>query len=348
MADDAADVGFWASYENGFTRWVERLQGNAAEGADPIEPATTTLGAIWDSFVWVIANIIEAFYNIIFVIAHPNSWLDWLSWGNTTEDKEALMRFIYYGGSVELFFAVFTVFLIVTIAAFLHRPFMWSCVRTLEWIANTVGRTFAWAGLVMVLIQIVIIFMQRVFAVSEISLGFGIAVTHDVSWWAESLKLYNAIIVCLCVTYAFVQGAHVRVDLVYSAVSYRTKRIIDMIGSIIFMVPAAILIWMYGWYFLWRHLVVPKPSASDSLERLITKARALRWNVETIGFSPNGFNAYFLFKILLVTFTALVLLQAVAFFYRSYLELVEGEENEGKYLDKDSLGEGEEAYEGTH
>jgi len=348
MADDAADVGFWASYENGFTRWVERLQGNAAEGADPIEPATTTLGAIWDSFVWVIANIIEAFYNIIFVITHPSSWLDWLSWGNTTEDKEALMRFIYYGGSVELFFAVFTLFLIITIVAFSYRPFMWGCVRTLEWIANTVGRTFAWAGLVMVLIQIVIIFMQRVFAVSEISLGFGIAVTHDVSWWAESLKLYNAIIVCLCVTYAFVQGAHVRVDLVYSAVSFRTKRIIDMIGSIIFMVPAAILIWMYGWYFLWRHLVVPKPSASDSLERLLTKARALRWNVETIGFSPNGFNAYFLFKILLVTFTALVLLQAIAFFYRSYLELVEGEESEGKYLDKDSLGEGEEAFEGTH
>jgi hypothetical protein len=43
------------------------------------------------------------------------------------------------------------------------------------------------------------------------------------------------------------------------------------------MVPAAILTWMYGWY-LWRHLVVPNPSASDSLERLLNKARAVRWN----------------------------------------------------------------------
>ncbi len=348
MEEDAANAGFWASYENGFTVWVERLQGHAAEGADPIEPATTTFGAIWDSIVWVLANIIEAFYNMAFVITHPNIWLDWLSWGNTTEDKEALMRFIYYGGSVELFFAVFTLFLIITIAAFMHRPFMWGCVMVFEKIANTIGRTFAWAGLTMVMIQIVIIFMQRVFAVSEISLGFGMVLTHDVSWWAESLKLYNAMIVCLCVTYTFVQGGHVRVDLVYSAVGHRTKRIIDMVGAIIFMVPAAVLTWMYGWYFLWRHLVVPNPSASDSLERLITKARALRWNVETIGFSPNGFNAYFLFKILLVTFTVLVLLQAVAFFYRSYLELVEGEESVGKNLDKDSLGEGEEAFEGTH
>ena len=349
MDEDAANAGgFWATYENGFTRWVERLQGNAPEGADPIAPAETTLGAIWDSLVWVFANLLESIYNIAFAVSHPNVWLDWLSWANTTEDKESLMRFIYYGGSIELFFAVFTIFLAVTIAAFMYRPFMWGCVRVLEGFANKVGRTFAWAGLIMVIIQIVIIFMQRVFAVSELTLGFGMAMTHDVSWWAESLKLYNAMIVCLCVTYTFVQGGHVRVDLVYSAVGHRAKRIVDMVGSILFMVPAAVLTWMYGWYFLWRHLVVPNPSASDSLDRLINKARALRWNVETIGFSPNGFNAYFLFKILLVTFTAMVLLQAVAFFYRSYLELVEGEDSVGKYLDKDSLGEGEEAYEGTH
>jgi len=348
MEEDAATGGFWATYDNRFTQWFERLQGNVPEGADPIAPAETTIGAIWNGLVWVLANIIEAFYNILYAFSHPNLWLDWLSWGNTTEDKVSLMKFIYYGGSTELFFAMFTLFLVVSVIAFLYRPFMWGCVIGLEWISNTLGRTFVWAGLVMVLVQIMIIFMQRVFAVSELSLGFGIAVTHDVSWWAESLKFYNALIVCLCVTYTFVQGGHVRVDLVYSAVGHRTKRIIDMVGSMIFMIPPAVLIWMYGWYFMWRHLVVPNPSASDSLDRLVNKARALRWNVETIGFSPNGFNAYFMFKVLLVAFTALVMLQAVAFFYRSYLELVEGEESIGKHIDKDSLGEGEEAYEGTH
>lgn len=121
-----------------------------------------------------------------------------------------------------------------------------------------------------------------------------------------------------------------------------------MVGCLIFMMPMAVLTWMYGWYFLWRHLIVPKPSASDTLERLLLKSRAVRWNVETIGFSPNGFNGYFLFKILLVAFAAMVFIHAIAFFYRSYLEWKEGPESENKYLDKDSLGEGEEAYEGTH
>jgi TRAP-type C4-dicarboxylate transport system permease small subunit len=200
----------------------------------------------------------------------------------------------------------------------------------------------------MVIQQIVIVFMQRIFARPDMSFGLGIALEKDISWFAEELKLYNALVVCLCVSYTFVQGGHVRVDLVYSGVSFRTKRVIDMVGSLIFMMPAAVLTWMYGWFFMWRHLVTPKVSASDKVELLMKKARILKWNVETIGFSPNGFNAYFLFKVLLVAFAGMVFLQAIAFFYRSFLEYREGQASEGRYLDRDSLGEGEEAFEGTH
>ena len=294
-----------------------------------------------DAIVWFFTNIGLAIYNIGFAVTHPSMWLDWTN-------KEALMRFIYFGGSIEFFFVAFTLFLIVTAVGFWKREFMWGCVRGLEGMANGIGRFFAWAGLLMVLQQIIIVFMQRIFAAAEISFGFGKVLTHDVSWWAEELKLYNAMIVALCATYTFVQGGHVRVDLVYSGISFRAKRMIDMFGALVFMMPVAVLTWMYGWYFMWRHLVVPKPSASDTLERLLMKSRALRWNVETIGFSPNGFNAYFLFKVLLLAYAGLVFLHAIAFFYRSYLEWKEGEASDGKYLDRDTLGEGEEAYEGTH
>ena len=285
--------------------------------------------------LWVLSQFLSAFPNAYSALSQPNLWLDWISWEKTTEDKQSLMRFIYYGASIELFFVLSVTLVFYTALAIFYRPLMWNTVSALETLANTTGRFFAWAGLTMVLIQIVIIFIQRIFAVSEITIGFGLAFSFDVSWWSESLKLYNAMIVALCVTYTFVQGGHVRVDLIYSAVGYRTKRLIDMFGSIFFMLPAAILLWMYSWFFLWRHLIVPKPSASDTVEKLVMKARALRWNVETIGFSPNGFNAYFLFKMLILAYTALVLIHAVAFFYRSFLEWSEGEESEGKYLDLD-------------
>ncbi|MHC0053168.1 TRAP transporter small permease subunit [Actibacterium sp. D379-3] len=264
-------------------------------------------------------------------------------------EKQTIMRIAYYGGSIEFFAVVFGLFLALTALGLWRREIMWGAVRVLEGFANTVGRFFAWAGLLMVLQQIVIIFLQRIFRVSEISFGpLGYAFTKDLSWWSEELKLYNALIVTLCATYTFVQGGHVRVDLIYSGVSHRTRRLIDMFGALFFMMPVATLTWMYGWFFLWRHLITPKPSASDTLDKLMMKARAVRWNVETIGFSPNGFNGYFLFKVLLVAYCGMIFLQAIAFFYRSYLEFVEGEASAGKYLDKDTLGAGEEAYEGTH
>jgi len=295
-----------------------------------------------DAVFWVLNNIAMAFYNLGYAAVNPGLWLDW-------SDKKAIMRFVYYGGSVEFFFVVFTAFLVLTIIGIRRRNVLWRVVRILEGLGNGLGRFFAWAGLIMVLQQVVIVFLQRIFAVAEIPLIYGVEfLTKDVSWYGEELKLYNALIVTMCVTYTFIQGGHVRVDLLYAPASRRAKKIIDMVGSMIFMMPMAVLLWMYGWYFMWRHLIVPNPSASDTLEKLLNKSRALRWNVETIGFSPNGFNAYFLFKVLMVTMAGLIFLQAIAFFYRSYLEMVEGEESEGKYLDKDDLGEGSDALAGTH
>ncbi|MBC7143039.1 MAG: C4-dicarboxylate ABC transporter permease [Rhodobacteraceae bacterium] len=306
-----------------------------------------------DAIGWLFASILTAFANAFHAITHPGEWLAWLPYINrpmpTPEVKESLMRFIYYGASREFFFVLLVLFLILTAIGLWRRPVMWAYVRALEWFANTIGRAVAWVGLIMVIQQIVIVFLQRIFRVAQIEFGaFGIGFTKDLSWWSEELKLYNAMIVALCVTYTFVQGGHVRVDLVYSNVSYRWKKAIDMIGSLVFMVPVAALTWLFAWFFFWRVMVVPNTSASDGLDKLLLKARAVRWNIETIGFSPNGFDAYFLFKLLILSFVALTFLHALAFFWRSFLEFVEGPESDGKYLDRDTLGEGEEAYEGTH
>ncbi|MDF1854042.1 TRAP transporter small permease subunit [Pseudooceanicola sp.] len=295
-----------------------------------------------DALIWLVTQMGMGVYNFGYAITHPWLWLDW-------SNKESLMRFIYYGGSVELFFALFDGFLMVTLIGMYFRPFMWACVRILEGVANTVGRTAAWAGLVMVAIQTMVVFLQSIFRLGEITVApLGLGLTYSVTWWSEGLKFWNAVIVALCVSYTFVQGGHVRVDLIYAPLKHRAKRMVDMFGALFLMVPTAILTWMYAWFFLWRHLITPKVSASDKLELLERKARIVKWKVETIGFSPDGFNAYFLFKVLILCFVALVLVQAIAFFYRSYLELIEGEASAGKYLDRDTLGEGEEAFEGTH
>lgn len=291
-----------------------------------------------DAIVWLFTNIGMAFYNFGYAITHPQLWLDW-------SDRQSMMRFIYYGASAEFLFVVLVVFLLITVIGLWWRPMLWACVRGLEGLNNAIGRLAAWAGLIMVLQQIMIVFVQRIFRVSEISVGpFGTVFTRDLSWFGEELKLYNAMIVALCCGYTFIQGSHVRVDLIYAGVSRGTKKIIDMAGVILFMFPALFLMWLYAWFFLWRHLITPKVSASDTLDLLLRKAQLVRWQVETIGFSPNGFDGYFLFKVLILAFVGLVLIQGMAFFWRNLLELVEGPRADGKHLDRDlALGGGDDA-----
>ena len=277
-----------------------------------------------DFILWVLQNIALAPYNLFLAVTNPGAWLDW-------SNPEAVMRFIYYGASVELFFVVITTVIIITVLGMAwKRDILWWGVRILEGFGNTIGRIAAWAGLIMVIQQVMIVFLQRIFRVAEIQIGpLGAAFSQELSWWGEELKLYNAMIVCLCVSYTFVQGGHVRVDLVYSAVKFRTKKMIDMFGCVFFMLPAIVITYLYAWFFMWRHLMTPAVTATGDLDRMLRQSRIFRWNVETIGFSPNGFNAYFLFKILLVAFCVLVFIQAVAFFWRSYLEWREGEDSAG-------------------
>ena len=285
-----------------------------------------------DAIVWFVANLGQSFYNVGYAVLHPASWLDWTQ-------AESIMRFVYYGASVELFFVVLVILLGLSVGVAVSGRFGWGLVRGSEAVLNWIGRIAAWAGFIMVMQQIMIVFLQRIFRVSEISIGpLGTVFTKDLSWYSEELKLYNAIIVCLCVAWTFIQGGHVRVDLVYSAVGHRAKRAIDMAGCLVFMMPALILTWVYSWFFLWRSLITPATSASDDLDRLLAKARAVRWNVETIGFSPNGFNGYFLFKILIILFVATAFAQACVFFWRSWLEFREGEASAGRYLDLDYPG----------
>lgn len=284
---------------------------------------------MFDPVLWLARHLLGGIADLGALLA-PASWPD-------PSRPEGIVRIVHYGASVELLFVIVDVALILLVAGLFRHALLWRVVRAIEGIANAVGRWAAWAGLAMVLQQVMIVALQRIFRVSEITLGpFGLVFTKDLSWFGEELKLYNAAIVTLCAAYTFVQGGHVRVDLFYSAMGYRARRLVDMAGSLLFVLPFTAVVWLFGWFFLWRHLVTPKVSAKDTLETLERKAAVLRWNVETIGFSPNGFDAYFLFKVLLLAFAGLMFLQGLGFFYRRLLEYLEGPEAEDRFRDLDA------------
>ena len=249
-----------------------------------------------DAVLWLIQNIAMAFYNLGYALTHPGLWLDW-------SNKEAIMRFVYYGGSVEFFFVVFTAFLVITGIGVWKRAFLWGCVRALEGFANTVGRFFAWAGLIMVIQQIIIVFMQRIFARPDIVLGFGIPLQFDISWWAEELKLYNAMIVALCCTYTFRSGQPCagRSDLCTGAARHqegdrhvRLARLHDADGG------ADMDVWLV------LHVAAPDHAKPVGLGHAWTGCCSRRGRCAGMSrpsaSAPTASTAYFLFKVLLVAF----------------------------------------------
>ena len=68
----------------------------------------STASAVYDGFLWFFQNLLLSFYNIGYAVSNPGMWLDW-------SEKKSIMRFVYYGGSVEFFFAVLLIFLILFI-----------------------------------------------------------------------------------------------------------------------------------------------------------------------------------------------------------------------------------------
>ncbi len=280
----------------------------------------TIFGALWggiSGFFWTITHLLQVF-----------NW----------SEAENVFRFIYYGGSSEFFAFVMFVAVLVFVIGIFRPGFLWGVVRGIEGISNGVGRFAAWAGLIMVLQQIAIVFLQSIFRVADIGISpFGVGVDLPLGWYGDGLKFYNAMVVCLCCGYTFVQRGHVRVDLFYAGWGHSAKRIMDMIGTVLFMLPALILIWFYGWFYMWRHMINPPVNSTTELEAMLRRAVAFRWDVQTFAASPSGFNGYFLYKIMLVGFAALMILQAIGFFYRSWLEFREGPDAAGKYDDIDVL-----------
>ena len=115
--------------------------------------------------LWLLQNIALAPYNLFQALTNPGSWLNW-------SDPQAVMRFIYYGASVELFFVFIVTFAAITLLGLVwKRQILWAAVRGTESFANAIGRLAAWAGLLMVLQQVMIVFLQRIFRVAEIQVG---------------------------------------------------------------------------------------------------------------------------------------------------------------------------------
>jgi TRAP-type mannitol/chloroaromatic compound transport system permease small subunit len=161
-----------------------------------------------------------------------------------------------------------------------------SLARAIDAFNERVGRITAWAALIMVMVQFVVVVMRYVFGIGALEMQ-------------ESIIYMHSILFLVGAGYTLLHGGHVRVDVFYQGASTKTKAWVDLLGVIFLLIPVCALVWWASY-----------PYVSNSW-------RVLEGSVET-----SGIPAVFLLKTLILVFSVLVAIQGVSLAIRSAMTIM--------------------------
>ncbi|MCF6321669.1 MAG: TRAP transporter small permease subunit [Rhizobiaceae bacterium] len=261
-------------------------------------------------------NVIMGFVNLLILPWHIFNWIQ------LETLKEKMNVILLAGMSRELFFIILALILITIAAGIYRRGILRRSIHILETFNGRVGQFAAWFVLLMMLQQVLIIAMGQIFRGNELTfspLGMNL-VNEELQWLSGQLKLYNALLIALASAYTFIEGGHVRVDLIYSAVSKRTKHWMDFFGTLFFFIPSTVLLWWFSWPIMINSALRARPMNIYSSK---ASFRGFKW--ESSGTAE--FSWVWSFKFLVVVFAGLMFICAIGFLLRNILALLQKDED---------------------
>ncbi len=263
------------------------------------------------SFLVVLTGLGNGFVDLVML-----PWTLW-QWFEMDVLKERMVALALAGKSVEFLYMMLSLVLLLVVLSLISRRFLRRTVLSLEAFNRKIGQAASWFVLLLMFQQVMIIVMGQVFRGNELLFSpFGMQLSNaELQWLSGQLKFYNAILIAFASAYTFIEGGHVRVDLVYGNLGYRAKRFIDLLGSIVFMLPATILMWWFAWPLATNAVFSQRPMNIFS-----DKASWRGMKFESSGTAE--FTWVWAFKVLILVFAALLFIQAVAFMLRNLWALL--------------------------
>lgn len=158
-------------------------------------------------------------------------------------------------------------------------------VQLVDLANDRIGKSVAWLAIIMVLIQFIVVVMRYVFGIGSIMMQ-------------ESIIYLHAMLFMIGAGYTLLHEGHVRVDIFYSEATPRNKAIVDLLGSLFFVLPICALI---SW---------------ASYRYILTS-----WSVFEGSRETSGIQGVFVLKSVIWGFTGLVGLQGASLAARSFLFL---------------------------
>ena len=158
---------------------------------------------------------------------------------------------------------------------------MHSLIDNIERFIDWSGRAVSWLTLLMVIVTFIVVVLRYVF---------------DIGWIAlqESITYMHAMVFLVGASWAMQQEAHVRVDIFYSRFSKKTKAWVDLLGSLLLLLPVMLFVAWISWEYV-----------SES------------WNVLEGSREAGGLPGVFLLKSLILVLAIMLILQALVQIVRS-------------------------------
>lgn len=157
-----------------------------------------------------------------------------------------------------------------------------------------IGRQVGWLTVALVLLVVIDVFLRKVFFLTA-------------NWVAELEWHLYAVVFLLGAAYTLARDRHVRVDLFYDRFSKKDKALVNIIGSLVLLIPwCVILIWA-GWQYAWQSWLDQEGSPE-----------------------PGGLPGRYVIKFILVLGLFLLLLQGIAEVIQSWHRYRQPESARGK------------------
>ena len=109
------------------------------------------------------------------------------------------------------------------------------------------GRAVSWMTLSMVLLTSVIVTLRYFFEIGSIALQ-------------ESLTYMHAIVFLMGAAFTLKRKGHVNVDIFYQKFTLRTKAFIQILGTLIFLMPVCIVIFVLCWDYVMNSWAIEEAS----------------------------------------------------------------------------------------
>ena len=123
--------------------------------------------------------------------------------------------------------------------------------RIIDGSLNRIGSFVSWFWLLLMAIIIVNVIMKNVFGEGRIEF-------EEIQW-----HIYAAVFM-LGLSYTFVADDHVRVDLLYEKFSLRTKAWVDLIGTLVFLIPLLTILLVHSFPFVEDSILTNERSSSPA------------------------------------------------------------------------------------